>query len=661
MAPLNNGYKSLALAALLASFPGNDCFITPNSPNHHGRQEYTKTELLMSAPVMIIGPMIRRMRAQNEEKNRPLATDEESAKEAPGLKIGTGVWKWPPVWPYAEDFFLRPQEEAASATQANPALAMMGGGMPDTTELIENAKKSKLDTVKYWSEDKKDVTTEIDQEAVDALKSHYSFYLRDGMSVLEIGAAENSYLPEKLKLARHVGVGLNKELMETNSALTETLVVDLGVVQDDIGVKSEELNIGLGGEDTFDAILIANTIEFLTKPREVMKTCWRLLKPGGVAIVSFVGQEDLKETFGDAQTKMWRGYNDDQHMWMAGSFFQFSAGEGWEGLKGFDISPDTLGKDANADNPLSNLLNKDNKSTKTFVVQATKGVLAQEIDDENPEESFSSMMWMTPVMEKRDKMLFTPRMARIYEHFEGQVDRQKNLKEGIRYLPQLYESLIKMDQFAFPFDLQARLAADLVSDPEFIANEEQMNALRMGLGLKRPSKEFWAQVGQLTSAMEAEDKVNLLAYIVPRFGSSDPSQEAALETFVSGLKPTIAVVKSTANTMSDSDAQLVASEILACETLRPGRSSREDFATWVSAMTEDELNELASKRKAIKEVSKNDLKAFIDQREALARKEEDEKKKFAEQVEKARKERTMFFNPETGKMEEIKNSNFFGQ
>ena len=209
------------------------------------------------------------------------------------------------------------------------------------------------------------------------------------MSVLEIGAAENSYLPEKLKLARHVGVGLNKELMETNSALTETLVVDLGVVQDDIGVKSEELNIGLGGEDTFDAILIANTIEFLTKPREVMKTCWRLLKPGGVAIVSFVGQEDLKETFGDAQTKMWRGYNDDQHMWMAGSFFQFSAGEGWEGLKGFDISPDTLGKDANADNPLSNLLNMDNNSTKTFVVQATKGVLAQEIDDENPEESFS--------------------------------------------------------------------------------------------------------------------------------------------------------------------------------------------------------------------------------------------------------------------------------
>ncbi|MGB0733857.1 MAG: hypothetical protein ACPGPF_08820, partial [Pontibacterium sp.] len=31
---------------------------------------------------------------------------------------------------------------------------------------------------------------------------------------------------------------------------------------------------------------------------------------------------------------------DDQHMWVAGSFFQFSAGEGWTSLKGFDISPE---------------------------------------------------------------------------------------------------------------------------------------------------------------------------------------------------------------------------------------------------------------------------------------------------------------------------------
>lgn len=613
------------------------------------------------SPVFIIGPMIRRIRAANEKKNQPLTTEEEAAAEAPGLKIGTGVWKWPPVWPYAEDFFYRPQEEPPN----NPAAAalMSGGngpgGLPDPATLMEDAANRKLDTVEFWSETKKNEVTVMDEEAVTALKNHYSFYLRDGMSVLELGAAENSYLPENLRLSRHVGVGLNQELMDQNKALTEPpVVMDLADVTDDeMGLRNEGR---LGDADTYDAILFTNTLEFLTKPREVMKSCWRLLKPGGIVLVAFLDREALKDSFGEAQTKMWRNYNDDQHMWMMGSFFQFSVGNGWAGLKGFDISPESAKKDENA---VTSLLNQGQKKpNKIFMVQATKEAVAEVIDDADPEKSFESRLWMTPVLEDRDKMLFTPRIAKVYEHFKDQTEKQKKLEEKLEFLPQIYDNLIRMDQFAFPFDLQARLAADLVTDPDFVANDEQMNALKMGLGLKKPSKDFWAPVGQLTSGMDAEDKVNLLSHIVPRFGSNDPAQEAALETFVSGLTPTIKVVKSiTKNAgtgMSDADVQLVASELLACETLRPGRSSRKEFATWVGALTEPELQEYVRKRKSPREESEKALKAFQDAREAAARKEEEDKKKFAEQVEKARTERTMFFNPKTGKMEEIKKSLF---
>lgn len=98
---------------------------------------------------------------------------------------------------------------------------------------------------------------------------HYAFYLRDGMSVLELGAAEDSYLPEGLKLSRHVGVGANKQLMEQNSALTESFVVNLNDVVEEQGVNSDELRAL--GADTFDAILMANTIDFLTSPREVFR------------------------------------------------------------------------------------------------------------------------------------------------------------------------------------------------------------------------------------------------------------------------------------------------------------------------------------------------------------------------------------------------------
>ena len=307
-------------------------------------------------------------------------------------------------------------------------------------------------------------------------QSHYSFYIRDGMSVLEFGAAENSYLPDDIKLARHVGVGLNKELMETNPSLTETIIADLNKVVPELGIDSEEVN--QLGNDTFDVILIANTIEFLTSPREVFKTCWKALKPGGIMMVAFSEREAMKGKFGDAQTKMWRGYNDDQHMWMAGSFFQFSAGDGWERLKGFDISPESAKK--TDDQNFFSKLTDQGKNNNMFVCQATKAAVEVTIDAENPEKSFSSLMWMTPTMESRDKMLIAPRLARAFKYFKADPERQQSIQENVETLPDIYTALIKMDQFSFPFALQATLAADLVTDPDFTANEAQMTALKMG-------------------------------------------------------------------------------------------------------------------------------------------------------------------------------------
>jgi hypothetical protein len=36
---------------------------------------------------------------------------------------------------------------------------------------------------------------------------------------------------------------------------------------------------------------------------------------------------------------MWRDMNDAQHMWVIGSFFHFSAGESWQELRGYDLTP----------------------------------------------------------------------------------------------------------------------------------------------------------------------------------------------------------------------------------------------------------------------------------------------------------------------------------
>lgn len=160
-------------------------------------------------------------------------------------------------------------------------------------------------------------------------------------------------------------------------------------------------------------------------------------------------------------------------------------------------------------------------------------------------------------------------------------------------------------------------------------------------------------VGQNTAAMTAEDKINLLTYIVPRFGSGNADQEAALQAFVDGMKPTFAVIRSKCPDMSEQDVQLLGTELLASEVLIPGRSTREEFAAWLGALTDSELNEILEARKRSKEEAKTELDQFRADRKAREEAAELAQKKMREQVEKARAERTMIFNTRTGKFQEL--------
>ena len=94
------------------------------------------------------------------------------------------------------------------------------------------------------------------------------------MSILELGAAENSYLPPNLKPNKHIGVGAIQSQMDMNPSITKSYVIDLNTVIEDEGIDSTVFNeeiIGSDGGGQFDAILMANTIDFLNNPREVFK------------------------------------------------------------------------------------------------------------------------------------------------------------------------------------------------------------------------------------------------------------------------------------------------------------------------------------------------------------------------------------------------------
>jgi hypothetical protein len=174
-----------------------------------------------------------------------------------------------------------------------------------------------------------------------------------------------------------------------------------------------------------------------------------------------------------------------------------------------------------------------------------------------------------------------------------------------------------------------------------------------GLGLRNPSKEFWEPVGMKTANMVPEDKINLLAHIVPRCGSNDPAQEQALQDFVAGFDPTFDVIRSKCKSLSEADVQLAGTELLASEILIPGRSSKSEFATWVASLTEAEVVDLLTKRKSFKDTAVSELTTMQSDRQAELDKLEAQKQLFQDQLEKAREERSITLNLKSGKMELI--------
>ena len=153
--------------------------------------------------------------------------------------------------------------------------------------------------------------------------------------------------------------------------------------------------------------------------------------------------------------------------------------------------------------------------------------------------------------------------------------------------------------------------------------------------------------------MLIEDKINLLAYLVPRFGSENSAQDAALNDYGAALKPTFALIQSKCPGMAESDVQLLGTELLNAEILTPGLSTKEEFAAWLGAMSEGELKAILASRQVFKEEAKTELETYRAQVVAEERRVEEMRKQYQEQVDKARKERTMGFNPTTGKFQEI--------
>ncbi|GAV68315.1 Methyltransf_11 domain-containing protein [Cephalotus follicularis] len=167
--------------------------------------------------------------------------------------------------------------------------------------------------------------THIDDPAIAALSKYYSKVFppsnTPGVSILDLCSSWVSHFPAGYKQERVVGVGMNEEELKRNPVLTEYVVQDLNQ------------NPKLPFEDNlFDVITNVVSVDYITKPVDVFKEMCRVLKPGGLAIMSFSNR-----CFWTKAISIWTSTGDAEHVMIVGSYFHYAGG--FEPPQAEDISP----------------------------------------------------------------------------------------------------------------------------------------------------------------------------------------------------------------------------------------------------------------------------------------------------------------------------------
>ena len=115
----------------------------------------------------------------------------------------------------------------------------------------------------------------IDDATIAALTRAYRELLAPGADLLDLMSSWVSHLPDDVAYGRVAGLGMNAHELERNSRLTDFAVHDLNA----------EPRLPYA-DASFDALLCAVSVQYLTRPVEVFADAARVLRPGGRALVA---------------------------------------------------------------------------------------------------------------------------------------------------------------------------------------------------------------------------------------------------------------------------------------------------------------------------------------------------------------------------------------
>ena len=117
--------------------------------------------------------------------------------------------------------------------------------------------------------------THIDDATIEALTQVYLEFIPPVTDILDLMSSWISHLPKDIVYNRVAGLGMNQQELRANPRLDDFVVHDLN--------ESPYLPYEPG---SFDAVVVAVSVQYLIKPYQVFRSVAQVLKPGGICIVS---------------------------------------------------------------------------------------------------------------------------------------------------------------------------------------------------------------------------------------------------------------------------------------------------------------------------------------------------------------------------------------
>ncbi len=166
--------------------------------------------------------------------------------------------------------------------------------------------------------------THIDDRAIAAVTQLYREHFPPGGSILDLMSSWVSHLPEEVRYERVVGLGMNERELEKNPRLDEFLVQNLNT--------NPRLPFR---EAEFDGVGICVSIDYLTRPVEVLREVGRVLKVGSPVVITFSNR-----CFPTKAVTIWHRLDDRGHMRLVERYLE-EAGN-FRDVRSLDRSPRRL-------------------------------------------------------------------------------------------------------------------------------------------------------------------------------------------------------------------------------------------------------------------------------------------------------------------------------